>query len=118
MLATTDAIFGVSRDVGAPVPASSQRRVAPALEVTSAIAATLEGIPGISAVRLIARNRTGGRSHHKAFIVLRTHDIERDAQIVERMSQFDQVDYDLVPEEAEGMIPSDTIEIQIGAAHC
>lgn len=65
-------------------------------------------IEGVKEIRLLPNARRRGRHCDKVFIVLNTHNIERDAQLVDLMSQLENVDYDLVPATAADMIPSTT----------
>jgi hypothetical protein len=64
-------------------------------------------IEGISDVLLLPRNKKQGKARHKVFVVLGTHDIRRDRRVIQLMNQFDDVDYDLVPQISQGMIPSE-----------
>lgn len=60
----------------------------------------LDGIPGIAEVRLAG-------SAPRIFIVLEDHDIDRNRRITEQMWDLNlDVEYDLVPARALGMIPT------------
>ena len=61
--------------------------------------------PGVASVRVLPRSARHGAANHKVFVVLHTHDIDRDREVIELLVQFDGIDYDLVPETAAGMIP-------------
>lgn len=62
-------------------------------------------LDGVAEVRLLPRDRRAGRDVPKAFVVLATHDLERDQRVVNILSQMLEIDYDLVPAESAGMIP-------------
>ena len=80
----------------APATASSSETVPP--ELRSRVRKALEGIPGISEVRL-----AGSEPH--LFVLLETHDLDRDRTITERLWELD-LEYDLFPARASGMIPA------------
>ena len=61
-------------------------------------------IEGVDSVRLLAKEERAGE-RDKVYVVLATHDVRRDSRIVEVLCQLDDVDFDLVPLEAQGMIP-------------
>lgn len=62
-------------------------------------------IPGVEDVRILRRESRRTDARDKVFFILKTHDIDRDARVVVLMSQFEAVDYDLVPLESVGMVP-------------
>jgi hypothetical protein len=79
--------------------------VTPALPLEAALRQFVKPIDGVEHVRLLPRSRRLGRATSKVYVVLRTHDIDRDRRVVDIMSQLDDVDYDLVPLAAASMIP-------------
>ena len=68
-------------------------------------------IPGVRRVLFLPRASRPNARAPKVFVILETHDIDRDREIVDLMIQFDHVDYDLVPAESAGMVPNDTITL-------
>ena len=62
-------------------------------------------IEGVKEVRVMHQRHRDGLTRHKVFIILATHDLDRDRKIVEVMTQIDGVSYDLVPAETEDFIP-------------
>lgn len=77
----------------------------PAKSTREALTQIVREIDGVGDVRLLsAASRLGG-ARHKVFVVLDTHDVERDRHIIEILCQLDDVDIDLVPKAAAAMIP-------------
>lgn len=68
-------------------------------------------IDGVAYVRMLPRSKRLGRAVNKVYIVLETHDIDRDRRVVEIMCQLEDVDYDLVPVTAAGMIPDVALKL-------
>jgi len=87
---------------------SSARRptAPPALDIRPALRESFrqKEIPGIREVRVLPRDlRSGAR--HKAFVILATHDVDRDFAIIQLLDQFAELDYDLVPESSARLVP-------------
>jgi len=76
-----------------------------AMDVREALRETVCRLDGVTEIRLLARENRQQHPRHKAFVVLSTHDLKRDRQIIDLLVQFDDLDYDLVPDTAVGMIP-------------
>jgi hypothetical protein len=71
-------------------------------ELRARVRRALEGVPGIDEVR-------ASTTRSKLYVVLGTHDVERDFQIAERLVDLGRaldliLDYDLVPARALGRI--------------
>lgn len=77
----------------------------PAMSTRQALTQIIRDIPGVGDVRLLASASRPGGARHKVFIVLDTHDVDRDRHIIEILCQLDDVDIDLVPKAAAAMIP-------------
>jgi hypothetical protein len=69
-------------------------------------------LPGVVRVRLLYRG-----NHRKAFVVVSNHDIDRDLKVAARLCQVRDIrpgeilDYDVVPEDREVLIPADAAVI-------
>ena len=86
---------------------SSRRRSPdPALDIRSALRESFrqKEIPGIREVRVLPRDARSG-TRHKAFVILATHDVDRDFAIIQLLDQFAELDYDLVPESSARLVP-------------
>jgi len=77
------------------------------LDVRANLKTALQGIRGIEALRFLSKDRRYKGASHKLFVMLATHDVDRDFQIVERLCQFDDIDYDMVPCDAHLMVPAE-----------
>jgi hypothetical protein len=84
---------------------SEQRR---ALDLYEFMRLYVKPIDGVAEVRILPR---GAEQCPKVYVVLDTHDVRRDERIVAILSQIQEVDYDLVPRVAIGMIPDGTREV-------
>ena len=82
-------------------------------DIRAALCALLANaaIDGVETVRLLASERRYQHAHDKVYFVLKTHDLARDEKIVRLMTQFERVDYDLVPVASVGMIPSGAVPV-------
>ncbi len=98
---------------------SSWERVQPggavrgvALDTGQAIRRIACAIEGLREVRVLDRkSRNGQRT--KVFVILDTHDIDRDDRIIKLLCQLDDVDIDLVPSGAEGMVPVEATPVRL-----
>lgn len=63
-----------------------------------------EHIQGLAGIRLLPASARSCRTP-KVFVVLESHDLMRDRRVVSIMSQYEDVDYDLVPIERAALIP-------------
>lgn len=90
-------IWTSTREVSQPIfaPVTSRERT---------LAEILLTIEGVESVRLLPSTARAG-DRDKVYVVLATHDVRRDSRIVEVLCQIDNIDFDLVPAEAQGMIP-------------
>ena len=69
--------------------------------------------PGVQDVRVVkGQDRNGLAECDKVFVVLATHDVDRDYRIVSVLCQLESVNMDLVPKKAIGMIPSQARSIR------
>lgn len=62
-------------------------------------------IEGVESVRVLRGSGRAPGARDKVYVVLLTHDVRRDRRIIEIICQLDDVDIDLVPCDAQGMIP-------------
>ena len=83
----------------------SQPIFAPSSQRERIFAEILRSFEGVDSVRVLARGDRAS-TRDKVYVVLATHDVRRDSRIVEVLCQLDDVDFDLVPVEAQGMIPN------------
>lgn len=72
----------------------------------SALRGVLCSIEGVGDVRVLPAAARAPGSRDKVYVILDTHDVRRDRRIVEVLCQLDDIDFDLVPSEAQGMIPN------------
>jgi len=73
----------------------------------------LRQFEGLAEVRVLSARLRPASRRAKVFVVLGTHDVRRDARVVERLCQIPDVDFDLVPAASRGMIPDDAACIRL-----
>ena len=68
----------------------------------------LRDVDGVAEVRVLPPRLRPASRRAKVFVVLASHDVRRDSRIVERLCQIPDIDFDLVPAAARGMIPDES----------
>jgi hypothetical protein len=83
-----------------------------ALSTAEVLTGILQRFEGVQDIRVLPKDeRHGIGARDKVFVILNTHDVKRDFQIVNVLAQIDDVDMDLVPKAAIELVPDAAVSV-------